>query len=143
MIKETKQLMCGAVIGVLLAVVVLAIATGCNGQATSADARVRSALDLLAVVVDPAYKMAMDSCVSRESLLADQAETGRLTVVEADKQLTGVRRRCERQRRIFEDIREGHDEAVKLVEAGAVADAEKTLERVRYAWQDLAAGGEP
>jgi hypothetical protein len=126
-----------------LAVALALLSMCCSGQRQTADARVRSALDLLAVVVDPAYRMAMDSCVSRESLLADQAEAGKLSVVEADKQLTSMRRNCERQRRIFEDIREGHDEAVKLVEAGAVGDAEKTLERVRYAWQDLAAGGEP
>jgi hypothetical protein len=122
---------------------VLMCCCNCSAQQQTADARVRSALDLLAVVVDPAYRMAMDSCVSRETLLADQAEAGKLSVVEADKQLTSMRRKCERQRRIFEDIREGHNEAAKLVEAGAVGDAEKTLERVRWAWQDLGAGDEP
>jgi len=115
----------------------------CSAQQQTADARVRSALDMLAVVVDPAYQLAMGSCMARETLIADQAEAGKLTVVEADKQLTGVRRTCERQRATFEAIRGGHDLAAQQVEAGAVEDAEKTIERVRYAWSDLTSKGVP
>jgi hypothetical protein len=121
-----------------IAVVLTLLSLCCSAQRQTADARVRSALELLAVVVDPAYQLAMDACVSRETLLADQAEAGRLSLAEADKQLSVVRVRCARQRRAFEYIREGHDLAAHQVENGAVEDAEKTIERVRHAFQDVA-----
>lgn len=114
----------------------------CSAQQQTADARVRSALDILAVVVDPAYQAAMQACTTRELLIADQAETGKLTVVEADKQLTTVRQRCSKQQRAFEAIRQGHGLAATQVEQGAVEDAEETIARVRQSFRDVSEGAE-
>jgi hypothetical protein len=114
----------------------------CSGAQQTADARVRSALDMLAVTVDPAYRMAMDACMVREQLIAEQAERETIPLLEAHKQLGLVRATCSRRRQVFELIREGHDEAAQLVEKGAVEDAEHALERVRTAWRDDAILGE-
>jgi hypothetical protein len=127
-----------------LALLLLVCVCCCGStQQQSADARVRSALDLLAVVVDPAYQIAMQHCTSREMLLADQAETGRLQLAEAERQLAAIRLTCARRRRAFDVIRQGHELAAQQVEAGAVLDAERTLDQVRVAWHDVATSGDP
>lgn len=121
----------------LLATLLVLFAFCCSGARMSADARVRSALELLAVVVDPAYRLAVDNCIARETLVVERAEARVLAVDEADRQLAAIREGCHRRRRIFESIRELHDEASRQVESGFVEDAEKTLERLRAEWTRL------
>lgn len=124
----------------LIAIIVL---FSCAAGRQTADARVRSALDLLAVVIDPAYRIAMDDCVSRETHLVDLEEAGRLSHEVAGQKLQQIRAVCHGRRRAFAAIREGHEEAVKMVEAGRLEEAQSMLERVRDTWGDVVQGGSP
>ena len=113
----------------------LSLLTACSGA--SADARVRTALDLLAEVVDPAFALAMDGCIAPQEVAAAQAEAGRVTAAQASAVIAKVRARCGQLRESFETIRLHRDEAQRLIEAGDLDRAEKLLEQIRADWREL------
>lgn len=112
----------------------------CSPAQGTTDARVRSALDLLAVVVDPAYGFAVDACIARETLVAEAVEDGRTSPDAGLTELGAVRARCQATRRAFDAIRAGHERARALVEAGKVLEAEQALDEVRAEWRELQGG---
>jgi hypothetical protein len=133
--RELSQIASGIVLGIVLAVMTVNL-VGCSGAST-ADARVRSALDVLVLVVDPAYSFAVDACAARQLLIAEEVEGGRMTPDDADVALRPIRARCHATRRAFDAIREAQDQAATLVEAGKVEEAEQMLDQVRARWAAL------
>lgn len=120
---------------------VLAVPTLCASCAPStADARVRGALDILADVIDPASELAAATCLAEQEASASEAEAGRITADEAATQVASTRARCDVLRVAFEAMRAAHDQARAAVERGDVAKAEAELGRIRDAWQQLKTG---
>lgn len=109
----------------------------CSGARMTVDARVHSALDLLAVVIAPAYRLAVDDCIARETLVVDRAEASTITVEDARRQVDAIRVVCHERRRIFDAIRTAHDAAVAAVEAGRMDEAEAMIARIRAEWSRL------
>lgn len=98
------------------------------------ETRVRSALDLLADVVDPSYALAMDGCIAREEDAVRRAEAGSDKAGEEYRQISA---RCHVVRAAFESIRKSHGRAAEFVEQGDYARAEDELDQVRAAWRAL------
>lgn len=119
----------------LLAVCVLLAGGACSPS--TADVRVRSALDVLADVIDPASQLAAESCLARQEASTTEAEAGRITADEATKEVAAIRERCDAIRAVFDEMRKRHDQARALVEQGAVEQAAAELERIRVEWQAL------
>lgn len=109
---------------------------------TAVSARVASALDTFAIVVDPAYGFAMDACIARETLIADNVEAGRTPLETGQRELTRVRTACATTRRAFDEIRTQHDAARRMYANGALTDAERALDRVRASWAGMKGDGE-
>ena len=118
----------------------LLLVSGCAGD-TTADTRVRTALDVLAQVIDPAYSVAMDSCIVPQEIAVAEAEAGLATVDHARQTIERVRARCGRVREGFETIRLHHEQAVRSVEAGQLDQAAQILEQIRLDWTLLRTGG--
>jgi soluble cytochrome b562 len=122
--------------------IVLTLALACAADAT-ADTRARTALDVLAQVIDPAYSVAMDGCLAPQQVAVAQAESGLVTVEQARTVIDKVRQRCEHVREGFETIRHHHEQAVRSVEAGELDQAQQLLEQIRADWLALRVGGSP
>jgi hypothetical protein len=103
----------------------------------TAEVRVRSALDLLADVVDPSYSFAVDSCIAQEGDAVRRAEAGS---DQAGDEYRAIKARCAVVKDTFEQIRLAHDRAREHVEAGAIDRAESELARIRSYWTALRAG---
>jgi len=119
----------------------LMLVYACAADATT-DTRVRTALDVFAQVIDPAYSMAMDGCIAPQQVAVAQAEAGLVTVERAQATIDKVRVRCARVRDGFEQIRIHHEQAVRSVEAGKLDQAELMLEQIRADWSALRVGGD-
>lgn len=116
----------------------VALVASCVGHSQSAEPAVRSALNALADVVDPAYGLAVDGCAEREQAELQAEKAGAQSAALTDQHLKAIRARCDLIRSIFEQIRDAHIAAVSLVEAGAVEGAEKKLAEVKDLWRKLA-----
>jgi hypothetical protein len=119
----------------------LTYAFACAADATT-DTRVRTALDVFAQVIDPAYSMAMDGCIAPQQVAVAQAEAGLVTVERAQATIDKVRVRCARVRDGFEQIRIHHEQAVRSVEAGKLDQADQLLEQIGADWSALRVGGD-
>lgn len=114
--------------------------SSCAGPASTVDAKVRSALDTVALFVDPAYAFAVDSCIARERLVADNVEAGKTSPDAGVAELRDIRTKCHATRRAFDQIRSAHTEAVRLVEAGELERAEAVLGDIRNRVNELNGG---
>ena len=119
---------------VLLMLTLLGAACAHGG---SADAKARSALNTLAVVIDPAYELAIDGCVASEQAEVNAERAGTQAPAVTSQHLGEIRARCDRVRAVFERMRTLHAEAAAAVEAGAIEHAEAKLFEVRGLWQAL------
>jgi len=106
----------------------------------SASTHVRTTLDVLAGVVDPAYSVAMDGCIASQEVAVAQAEVGISSAEQAGAVIARVRARCDWVRAGFETIRLHHDEARRFVEAGELDQAERLLEQIQADWRELPRG---
>ncbi len=125
---------------VVLVALVWAWMVGCAAQ-QGREARLRGALDVMAQVVDPAYALAVDGCIARETLIVDAAERGDVRPLDADRMIGEVRVRCNRLRVSFDAIRHVHARAAELVEQGAIDEAQAQLDRIEQLWRDIQEGG--
>lgn len=121
----------------LFLVVFMAATPGCRAHTTSAETEVRSALNVLAGVVDPAYEFAVDACIARQSQIADAVEHKELSPFDGDAMIASVRQRCAKMRATFDLIRRSHTEAAALVEAGKVTEAQRQIDAALEAWRSL------
>lgn len=135
MLSETKQLLCAAFVGILLAVLAITMAS-CAGSPRDV---VSSALDAFALTINPAQDFAIDACIATEQAIAAGKEAGKISVVEARAQLVPVRRRCDRARLAFDAIRRVHTRAAERVEAGDLESARALLDELRRQWGSLQA----
>lgn len=121
--------------------ITLCLMVGCvAGDRSAADTRVRTALDILAQVIDPAYSVAMDGCAAPQEVATARAEAGLTTAAAARAVIDQVRARCDQVREGFETIRLHHDEARRSVASGELGRAEKLLEQIRADWVALRGG---
>lgn len=111
---------------------------GCTAAQT--DSGVRTALDALATVVEPAYAFAVDACVARQSLIAAAAERREITARQADEEMEPVRQKCQLMRRTFDGIRVRHEEARVFVEDGKLEQARARLDAIKTEWASIAGG---
>lgn len=123
----------------------LTLVVACASTTETREARVRGALDAVALAVDPASQLAADLCIAQQRERATLAEAGQEKVEDAEREIAAIRVRCNALRDVFEALRGAHDEARKLVEAGAIEQAEAKLEEMRARWRALfvEAGGNP
>ena len=117
----------------VLALALALCATSCSHETTT-EARVRSALDLLADVVDPSYQFAVDACIAQERDAVRRFEAGSDP---ARDEYVAIKSRCQNVRAAFDQIRRGHARAAELVESGKVQEAEREVARVRGYWHVL------
>lgn len=117
--------------------VLLMCAAGCAGGTASADTHVRTTLNVLADVIDPAYELAMQGCILRQDQEMREGESGKQSATQTEDALAVIIARCYQVRDAFELMRARHDEARALVEAGKLEQAQKQLEEIRGAWRSL------
>lgn len=115
----------------------LAVLSGCASNGTTLETRVRTALDILADVVDPSYQLAVDGCIAREADAVRRFEAGSDA---ARDEYTTIKLRCGQVRRAFDAIRDHHARAAAAVEHGKLAEAEAEIERVRGLWRGMDTG---
>lgn len=120
----------------LLLALALAVSTACCAAQT-ADARVRSALDLLADVIDPSYALAMQGCIARQDQIMTAGERDDLPAADVDSALHVVTVRCNRVRTAFETMRQQHDRAREIVGRGQVDEAQHAVDEIRALWSAL------
>lgn len=119
-------------------VVALLLLSSC-AQAT-ADARIRSALDVLADVIDPASQLAAQGCIAAQETEVSEAEAGRTTAAQAGERIQRIRVRCRALRDAFDAMRARHDQARRLVEQGALEQAAHVIDEIRAEWRQLSGG---
>ncbi len=142
MVKELRQIIVAAVVGVALAMAVIfsvGCATGCRATAGQTEPAVRSALDAFALVVEPAWDATNEVCAVKQEMVAAEVEARRLTPDQGDAQNAATRARCHELTRVFQAIRRAHDQAADLVEAGRIQEAEAWLVRLQDEWRELRA----
>ncbi len=142
MVKELRQLMVAAVVGIGLAVALICsvgCATGCRTTAGKTEPAVRSALDAFALVVEPAWDVHNEVCAVQQEAVAAEVEARRITPDQGDAQNAATRERCQERTRIFQAIRAAQDQAADLVEAGRIKEAEAWLVRLQDEWRELRA----
>lgn len=120
--------------GALLALALLL--TACAG---SLEQRTRTTLDAISVVVDPAYAAAMDGCIASERAVLETARVQGYKPAYSE-QFEQASARCHQVRIAFEAIRALHDEAAHQLEAGAIREAQATIQRLLAAWRALKGG---
>lgn len=114
--------------------IALALLAGCAG---SLETKTRTALDAIALTVQPAYTHAMALCVDQEQATVLSARMGHTTPDEALNSFEGISQRCHRTRAAFEAIKSLHESAAELLEAGKLSEAEQVLSELEYAWAAL------
>lgn len=121
----------------LIALLALAAWSACAAERNVVDARIRSALDVLADVIDPAYQLAIDGCIANERAAVAEEKAGRSSSPETDRVFAAIRGRCDATREAFERLRITHSEAVRLVAEGSVERAAERLAELRRIWLAL------
>ncbi len=135
-IDAPRPMRLAAVLGAVMALCMLVIASCASCQAGTADAQVRSALDAFNLAASPAWAGVNEACVYRQRAINAEAQAGRITVEEAWRQIGPVRARCHALTDLFRAMRVAHDQASTLVEQGKVADAEAWLDKLRDQWRE-------
>jgi hypothetical protein len=121
----------------VLTLVLLCACCATSSGATSADARVRSSLDLLADIIDPAYALAMQGCRESGEIAMQKGAMGKQSQIETENEINDIFARCHRAHSAFEMIRVYHNQATSRVEAGDIKEAEELVERIRESWRSL------
>lgn len=116
-----------------LFVLALLVCTSCAGRQTR-ETQVRTALDVLGEVIDPAYSLAVDGCIARQGEAVKRAEAGDPT---GRSDYRSIQAHCDAAADVFDQIRIAHHEAAVLVERGELAAAEDKLNKVRELWRGL------
>lgn len=112
-------------------------ATACTRSSPSTEVQVRTALNLLAEVIDPAYELAMNGCVLRGDAVLREGEAGNKSATATEVELAAISTRCHRVRETFELMRVRHDQARALVATGLMSEAKARLADIQQAWREL------
>lgn len=121
---------------VLIGVLLLGL-PGCRAGHSSAEPTVRTALNVLADAINPAYRLAMVACAARDDQIVADAERKRITVAEADRLRAELGPRCRALEEAFESARNAHDQAVAYVEQGKLEEAEAIVADLRARVRNL------
>jgi hypothetical protein len=122
-----------------LYIVTLALLAACCAMpgARTSEVRARTSLDVLADIIDPAYGLAMQSCVDSEGVAMRAGEMDAATPAQTEAALVIISARCHQVRDSFEQIRQYHERAISLVEDGSYAAALDQLDQLRVTWREL------
>jgi hypothetical protein len=121
----------------LFGFLLLALWSACAAR-SNADARIRTALDVLGEAIDPAQQLAVEGCDRRERLEVAAVRVDAGTASVAAERISQIRVRCNVVLDAFEAIRAAQLRAVQLLDETRDLDAAAAeLERVRALWRDL------
>jgi hypothetical protein len=118
--------------------VITSLLVGCCGyRGESKEVAVRSALDVLADVVDPASKLARSTCDAKEELELARTRAGEVKAAETQAKFEVIRKRCDKVHENIELLRAMHEEAVERFEKGDLDAAMTRVEQARAMFRDL------
>jgi hypothetical protein len=112
----------------------VALCLACAAQGNALEHSVRSAINVLTDVGDPACALAKQTCLLRQDLALTQAEGGDRDKVEVFKRITA---RCADVMDTCATMRTAQQEAAQLLDDGKVEAAALEVERVKDAWRGL------
>lgn len=121
----------------LLAVAVLLVACCAVPSLRTSELRARTALDVLADVVDPAYQLAMQGCIDALDVTMRAGETDAATPAATEAGIDAITARCDRVRAGFDKIRGYHEAAISAVEDSDFDGATTLIDKLRAEWGDL------
>jgi hypothetical protein len=113
---------------------ILCLFCACAGTRTD---KTTTTLNAIAMAVQPAYAVAMSSCVAKQQSVVVAANAGTISPDDAIVQFDAIGHRCHQTRAAFEVVKSLHDEAADLVESGKMEEAEEALRNLADAWQAL------
>ena len=137
MIPEPVRIAVLLLAGLLLTAAAIMWASGCGASLSTHAARVQGAVTVLAEVVDPAYELAVDGCIARERLEVAAERDGGQAPQTTDQNLAQIRARCDQVVSAFKQMRGFLAGAEAALDEGNLAEAEKSLEKVRTLWGQL------
>lgn len=117
--------------------VACAVSGAVHGCAGSPVDRTQTALDTMALVIDPAYAALVDTCLAQQDVIVSRAEALNLARDQTKDLVERVRSRCHPAKDGFEYVRSLHAEAVRALEDGDTKGAENLLRELTKAWQAL------
>lgn len=121
----------------------LIVATSaCGGSVQQREMQVRTALEVLHDVIDPAYDFADQACTAREREAVERYEKPPHPA-QAKADYYAIKERCVQTRQAFRAMRDAHARAAQLLEDGQVRQAAIEVERVRETWRALEKGKPP
>lgn len=124
----------------IAALLTLALSTSCgstcNGPSgRTSESTVRAALDAFALAGGTAWAGVNEACIYRQASIEGEAEARRITTAEARARIAPVRARCHQLTALFLDMRQAHDQAADLVDAGKLDEAALWLAKLREGWR--------
>jgi len=115
-----------------IAMALVVMVVGCS----SAEMRTRTALDAIAVVIDPAYESAMIGCESKANDITAKLHAEGFKQAYADE-AAALTKRCDKTAEAFETIRKLHAQAVSALIGGAIDQARGYYQKLLLAWAAL------
>lgn len=122
------------VLAYILFVLALLSTEGCGlGQ----RARVETALAVLGDVAEPAYKLAVDGCVTAEQAVVVTAAQGILSEAEARERIAKIRAKCMATESAFGTFFDLYEKAADTLDSGKVDEAAAIVRKLRDWWVEL------
>ena len=111
----------------------------CCAARSDTNTAVRTGLDVLAEVVAPTSELTEAACDAREELVMNDVRKGHRSATDGEHALVPIRQKCDALRKLIDQIRELHHQAVLFVESGGIEDAQARLEEARTLLKRLSA----
>lgn len=106
-------------------------------QTGSPDDQVRTALDVLADVINPASALASEACHAQKEAITSAVEAHTLAAPTGAAQLEVAIAHCKQLEFSFNEIRNLHGEASSFIESGQLVLAQQKLADLRNTWKNL------
>lgn len=107
------------------------------GAQAGPEERVRTSLDVLADVIDPASQIASEGCTAKKEAIVASVEANKVAPKKGQLELDQAIEQCNLQALAFGRMRRLHTEASQLVQAGNIAAAQDRIGSLREAWRGL------
>lgn len=117
--------------------------SGCSaftGDQVIAETRLRTALDVLREVVDPAAELSDQGCADAQKAALLEARQGPITpdrIARLEAAAAVKAHRCDTIKATFQSIRDLHSKAAALLEQGRISEAEQALRALQDQWRAL------
>lgn len=122
-----------------LAAFCLLFSTACamHQPQASPELTVRTSLDVLADVIDPASQIASEACTAQKEAITSSVEAHKTPPAAGASQLEAAIERCNVLRLAFDRIRSLHSQAAGYVNSGQLTQASARLAELRQSWRGL------